>query len=164
MSQKIRCKCCGRLVSGNPRINNQQYCNDKDCQRARKAGWQRKKMASDKAYQLDQRDRQRRWRQAHPDYYREYRKRNSDYTDRNRKQQRQRDRAKNRGDLAKMDASISKADSNLQPHYLQPHLAKMDTSDSGKPCSIIEIEEFVLPDHLAKMDTKVRNFILIPVS
>lgn len=164
MTTMIRCKNCGELVPANNRIKNQRYCKKEACQRARKAEWQRKKLATDPDYWFNQRDCQRKWRKAHPGYYRDYRKRKPDYTKRNRKRQRDRDRMKNGGDLAKMDALNSKGNNDLKAYYLHPHLAKMDASDTGKPCSIIEIEEFTLPGPLAKMDTIGRHLILIPIS
>jgi len=69
------CKACRRIHPVNPRNLNQQYCNRADCQRARKREWQRKKRASDPDYRQNQIDAQQRWRDRHPGYWQEYRKR-----------------------------------------------------------------------------------------
>jgi len=69
------CNACRRIQPVNPRNPNQKYCNRADCQRARKREWQRKKRATDPDYRQNQIDCQKRWRELHPDYWREYRKR-----------------------------------------------------------------------------------------
>jgi hypothetical protein len=51
-------------------------------------------MATDPDYKGNQRDAQKVWRDANPDYYKEYRKKNDAYTKKNRT--RQADRNKNR--------------------------------------------------------------------
>lgn len=68
------CNACHRIQPVNPRNPNQQYCNRADCQRARKRAWQRKKRASDPDYRQNLIDAQKRWREHHPDYWRQYRK------------------------------------------------------------------------------------------
>ncbi|MDD2468648.1 MAG: hypothetical protein PHI97_32120 [Desulfobulbus sp.] len=68
------CKACRGTRPINPRNPNQKYCNHADCQRARKREWQRKKRASDPDYRQNQNDCQKRWREQHPHYWREYRK------------------------------------------------------------------------------------------
>jgi hypothetical protein len=83
MAAKIQCVNCGRLVDGNPRIKNQQYCNEKDCQRARKLKWQKEKLASDPDYQANQRASQIDWHKRNPDFYKEYRRKHPDYRRRN---------------------------------------------------------------------------------
>ena len=70
---------CGRLFNPNPRVKNQRYCSEKECQRAWKRLWQRRKLATDPDYKANQADSQKTWREKHPDYWREYRERNPDY-------------------------------------------------------------------------------------
>ena len=68
------CNACHRTQPVNPRSPKQEYCNRADCQRARKREWQRKKRATDPDYRQNQNDCQKRWRERHPEYWREYRK------------------------------------------------------------------------------------------
>jgi len=69
MNTRNCCKNCRRIIDQpNPRIENQQYCKRKKCQRARKRRWQKRKMATDKDYQLNQKASQRKWRENNPDY------------------------------------------------------------------------------------------------
>ena len=55
-------------VLSNPRVKTQRFCSDKACQRARKAQWQRDKLATDPDYRANQRDCQYRWQHQHPQY------------------------------------------------------------------------------------------------
>ena len=129
MNQKIRCANpqCRRLFHPNPRVKNQQYCDKKDCQRARKRRWQRQKMKDDPDYQDDHRDAQQCWIEQNRDYWRRYRALHPDYVKRNRLLQRKRDRK--RRDLAKMDALGDFSPVKAGSYYLIPakeNLAKMD--------------------------------------
>jgi len=120
---------CRRNFLPNPRVKNQRYCNRKDCQRVRKTLWQREKMANDPDYKATQRDCRKRWLKQNPDYWREYRIRNPQYTEHNRLLQKKRDRKRRLDNLAKMDAleRVSRLESGT--YYLMPEgvdLAKMD--------------------------------------
>jgi hypothetical protein len=130
MNQKIRCAnpLCRRLFLPNPRVKNQRYCDKRDCQRARKARWQRHKMKDDPDYRDDHRDGQHAWMEKNRDYWRGYRSRHPDYVKRNRLLQRQRDRR--RRDLAKMGALGEISPVKPGSYYLIPargNLAKMDS-------------------------------------
>ena len=74
MKTMIKCANCGRMVTANPRVKNQKYCNRKACQRVRKNKWKQSKIASDPDYKNDQRDYHKQWIEQHPGYYRNYRK------------------------------------------------------------------------------------------
>jgi hypothetical protein len=54
--------------------------------------WKQSKIASDPDYKNDQRDYLKQWIEQHPGYYRNYRKQNPDYCDRNRELQKKRDK------------------------------------------------------------------------
>lgn len=47
MNRTIRCAHCRCLVLSNPRVTTQRFCSNKAGQRARKAQWQRDKLATD---------------------------------------------------------------------------------------------------------------------
>jgi len=102
-----RCIHCGDEFEPDPRVKNHRYCKKKECRRARRALWQREKLQIDVDYRDNQRECWKEWYERHPDYYRGYRKRNMDYTEKNRQMQRQRNilRRKNGRDkvIAKMD-------------------------------------------------------------
>jgi hypothetical protein len=46
--------------------HNQNYCNNKECQRARKSLWQKIKIKEDSAYKDNQKDALHCWREKHP--------------------------------------------------------------------------------------------------
>jgi hypothetical protein len=126
--KQIRCAHCGCLFDPNPRVKNQRYCSEKECQRARKRLWQKQKLATDPDYKANQRDCQKTWRDNNPDYWREYRERNEKYTERNRNRQRERRRG---GGVAKMDASGMDLALESGIYYIVPEsadVAKMDAS------------------------------------
>jgi hypothetical protein len=152
MNRKIRCACashadrcahCRRLFLSDPRVKDQHFCGRKACQRARKALWQRQKMANDPDYRANQRDCQTSWQKEHPDYWCKYRSRRRDYCERNRLLQKHRDSKKHRlHDLAKMDASGSFSFVKPGTYYLIPEVGQS----------------------LAKMDALSQKFHLIPVT
>ena len=136
--QKRHCKGCGRLFPVCPRVANHRYCKKTKCKRARKREWQRKKLSQDKAYRENKHDAQKRWAQAHPDYWSKYREDHPAYTKGNRDKQvvRNRLRRQKRANasiltpIAKMDA-ISKQHTDFSGIYkLSPvqgqGIAKMD--------------------------------------
>ena len=105
------CVCCKRKFVPNPRLCNQQYCSRSECQRARKRKWQREKLAKDSAYRDNQAAAQREWCSRNKGYWRDYRRRNPVYTERNRIGQRERNRLRRSGpEIAKMDALIVEID------------------------------------------------------
>ncbi|MCJ7684222.1 MAG: hypothetical protein MUO68_08000 [Desulfobacteraceae bacterium] len=52
--EKILCVYCGDLFDPSPRHKNQIACKKPQCQRAKKAGWQRHKMKIDLVYNASQ--------------------------------------------------------------------------------------------------------------
>jgi hypothetical protein len=130
MNLTIRCANphCRRLFHPNARVKNQRYCDKRDCQRARKARWQRHKMRDDPDYRDDHRDGQQAWIERNRDYWRRYRSLHPEYVKRNQLLQKERDRR--RQDLAKMDTLGEISPVKPGSYYLIPakeDLAKMDT-------------------------------------
>ncbi len=113
-ARKRRCKNCRCMFDINPKIPDQLYCKNKECQRARKNAWQRMKMTTDADYRKNQAAACRRWQEKNPGYWKQYRNKNQTYTCNNREQQRQRNRSQTTAQdsdasiltpIAKMDAS-----------------------------------------------------------
>jgi hypothetical protein len=109
MQKRKRCrnKDCGELFTPCPQVPHQEYCSKKECQRARKREWNRKKLASDEDYREARRDAQKNWREKNPDYWKQYRARQKDYVQKNRLQQQTRNRKRQQVDL---DNRIAKTD------------------------------------------------------
>ena len=134
---KRRCEACGERFTPCRHVPNQQYCSKPACQRERRRRWQRKKLQRDPDYRANQSAAQRRWRERHRDYWRNYRRTHPDYTARNREQQRQRNRNRERRvasptapPIANMDVyqektSIPSGTYRLIPEA-RPGVAKMD--------------------------------------
>jgi hypothetical protein len=111
MAERRKCKHCLKGFRPRPQNHDQEYCSEQACQRARKRIWQKKKLLADPDYQANQKASQICWQEKNPNYWQEYRKRNPDYTVRNRDLQRERNRRRREQDtgespIAKMDALI----------------------------------------------------------
>jgi len=100
-----RCASCDQIFRPRAQVPHQRYCALAACQRERRRRWQQSKLRSDADYRANQVLAQRAWADGHGDYWREYRTKHPDYTDRNRVEQRRRDRRRRATRLAKMDAS-----------------------------------------------------------
>ena len=130
---EIPCVHCGKFFI--PRNRKQNYCTKADCQRARKAAWQRYKMKNDVDYRFQQQLSNEKWVNKTPGYWTRYRQRNPDKAERNRALQHIRNRRNRQTDqapccpvIAKMDARKSYDFDLLGQFYLVPVIAKMDVS------------------------------------
>jgi hypothetical protein len=127
--EQIQCVHCGDFFDRSPRHKNQTACKKPECQKAKKAAWQRFKMKTDPDYRAGQRHSWKQWARENPDYWRRYRKKNPEKAERNRTLQAIRNRkARGSKDLGKMDASKSYCFETLGQFWLIPLIAKMDTS------------------------------------
>ncbi len=103
---------CRELFTPCPQVPNQEYCSKKECQRARKREWNRKKLETDADYRKVRQESQERWRKKNPDYWKKYRARREDYVHRNRQQQQARNRKRQQNALgnriAKTDECLEK--------------------------------------------------------
>jgi len=129
MKTNDRCAHCRQVFVPNPRLKHQKYCGHHVCQNARKAKWQRQKMALDSDYQLNQKDAQHQWQEKNVDYWNKYRQSHPEYCERNRQLQKLRDAKRRAQRLAKMDALNRFKPVNPGTYYLVPlgpDLAKMD--------------------------------------
>lgn len=97
MSARRRCAACGKLFKVLPQVPDQSYCAEPACQRERRKLWQRIRRAEDPDYRDNQARAQEAWLERNPDYWRDYRRRNPEYTERNR--ERQRTRSQERRDV-----------------------------------------------------------------
>lgn len=136
MSARRRCAACGVNFKVLPQVPDQSYCPSDACQRERRKLWQRERRARDLDYRENQARAQEAWLARNPGYWREYRRRNPEYAQRNRERQRERarERARERVDpgVAKTAASDVAAliASGLYTITVVAvnHVAKMDSS------------------------------------
>ena len=110
--QKRRCRACRRMFVPKAQAPGQCFCGDERCQKERRRCWQKMKRRSDADYRDNERRAQRSWTERHSQYWQDYRREHPEYTERNRRQQRDRDRCRREAEaasrvLANGDASPS---------------------------------------------------------
>jgi len=143
--EQIPCVYCGDFFDPSPRHKNQTACKKQECQKARKAAWQRHKMKHDPVYRANQKSSHQKWLKSKPGYWKDYRKRNPGNAERNRILQTLRNRKARSCPMgAKMNASL---------------IAKMDSSESD---NFQILGQFWLVPAIAKMDSLKVNIIKIP--
>ncbi len=123
----IPCSCC--CIFFVPRNGLQGFCSKPECQKARKALWQKQKLATDPEYKKGQDLANQKWLAQNPDYYKNYLQKNPEKADRNRALQRIRNHKKQPVKaicIAKMDVRKSCNQSLLGQFWLVPTIAKMD--------------------------------------
>lgn len=104
--REIFCSNCAELFTPSSRHGNQTFCMKPQCRKARKASLQREKMKTDPDYRADQKLSKKKWSASRPDYWKEYRKDNSDKAERNRLLQTVRNGKRKKGkEAATRDAS-----------------------------------------------------------
>ena len=144
--EQIQCIYCGDFFDPSPRHKNQPACKKTQCQKEKKASWQRHKMRIDPVYAAGQKISQKQWAKAHPGYWKEYRRNHPQSAQRNRVLQAIRNRkAISSPSNAKMNASL---------------IAKMDASNSD---NFEVLGQFWLIPVIAKMDSLKVNIIEIPI-
>jgi hypothetical protein len=129
--EPILCVYCGDLFDPSPRHKNQIACQNPECQKAKKAEWQRHKLKTDPVYRESQKISQKQWVRANPGYWKTYRQSHPEKVQRNRALQNLRNKkARSLGSvrplIAKMDASKSYSFEALGQFWLVPVIAKMD--------------------------------------
>ena len=72
MSKSRRCPYCQCSFLPSVYRPQQVVCSQAECQRQRRSDYHRQKLRTDPEYGQVARDSQRKWRQAHPDYLRQY--------------------------------------------------------------------------------------------
>jgi hypothetical protein len=95
-----RCRFCQKTFRPSPYQQRQAVCSEPSCQRQRRSEYRQRKLAADAEYRQVCRDSSRKWRAAHPDYWKQYREKNPQSVDRNREQQKRRDHKRHLRHLA----------------------------------------------------------------
>lgn len=131
--EQIPCLGCSCFFT--PRNRCQMHCSEPECQKKRKAIWQKTKKKKDPEYRESQKLSNEKWLISRPDYYKDYRKRTPKKTERNRLLQKVRNRRlrENREPLnliliAKMDARKSLEINTFHEFWFIPAIAKMDAA------------------------------------
>lgn len=85
------CRYCRQAFQPSKYRPDQSVCSAVACQRQRRTEYHRQKLAADAEYAQVVRDSQRKWRETHTDYQRQYRQKNPAAAEQNREKQQQRD-------------------------------------------------------------------------
>ena len=88
------CQHCGRTCRCNPHIKNQNYCSSRACQNARRNLTNKTRARKSSESRSLRQSRNKRWRDTFPahEYQKEYRENHSDYVQRNRELQKERNK------------------------------------------------------------------------
>ena len=84
----------------------QSVCSRPECQRRRRADYHRQKIRVDCEYAQVVRDSQKKWREAHPGYWKQYRQQHPEAAQRNRQRQQRRDQKRRLQNLAKNNLAL----------------------------------------------------------
>jgi len=131
--ESIPCPACNTFFV--PRNKSQEFCSNSKCQRARKALWQKQKLATDPDYEAAQRLSNNKWFKNNPEYWKNYRTRNPKKAERNRSLQTIRNMKKRENQdsqsskhvvIAKMDSGKCSKDKLSGEYWFVPTNAKMD--------------------------------------
>lgn len=85
------CPYCQQTFEPSQRRPDQRVCSRPECQARRRSNYRRSKRQTDPEYAQVVRDSRRKWREAHPEYQKNYWQSHPDRAARNREQQHQRD-------------------------------------------------------------------------
>lgn len=130
--ESVPCFHCATMFI--PRNRKQYCCSRPECQRARKADWQRIKMKTNPDYRTSQKLSKQKWADKNPGYWKNYRDRNPEKAERNRMLQTIRNRRRaavkksDDGPIAKMDVRINMHFQPIGQFWLVPLIAKMDAT------------------------------------
>ena len=101
MSRSCRCPYCQQWFTASLYRPQQVICSQAECQRRRRREYHRQKLASDAEYRQVARESQKKWREAHPNYLRQYRAEHPAAVTSNRQRQQVRDQKPRLAFLAK---------------------------------------------------------------
>ena len=106
MSTFCRCPYCQQWFTPSVYRPQQVVCSKAECQRRRRREYHRQKLASDAEYRQVAHESQKKWRDAHPDYLRQYRAEHPAAVTRNRQRQQVRDQKPRLAFLAKNNLAL----------------------------------------------------------
>lgn len=120
-----RCPYCHESFEPSKFRPDQRVCSGAPCQRRRRADYHRGKIGADADYAQVVRDSQKKWRDTHPDYHRDYRAAHPEAVEQNRRQQRQRDCKQHLGNLVKNNLALDLTASCSEAWLIGPAAADL---------------------------------------
>ena len=100
------CRYCQQIFQPSIYRPQQSVCSQPDCQRQRRSDYHRERIRNDAAYAEDVRASQKKWREAHSEYWKQYRQQHPASAERNCQQQRHRDQKRRLLNLAKNNLAL----------------------------------------------------------
>ena len=114
------CRYCQQLFPPSKFRRDQSVCGQPDCQRKRRRDDHRHRLETDAEYAQVVRDSRRKWRQAHPEYLKNYRQTHGAQVERNRQQQRRRDLKRRLQNLAKNNLALDLKQTDAEIYLFAP--------------------------------------------
>lgn len=120
MSQTRDCRYCQQPFEPSIYRPQQSVCSQPDCQCRRRTDYHREKIRRDSVYAQVVRDSRKKWRDTHPGYCRQYRRRHPEAAEHNRRQQHRRDQKRRLRNLAKNNVALDLKRSAAEVWLLGP--------------------------------------------
>ncbi len=129
MGKSRHCPFCQCLFLPSVYRPQQVVCSKPECQHQRRADYHRQKLRTDPEYRQVARDSQRKWRQAHPDYLRQYLAQHVEAVERNRQQQQLRDQKRRIRLLEKNNLAWDLKRSAAEVWLVRPQLKNLEKNN-----------------------------------
>jgi hypothetical protein len=129
LSKTRRCPYCHRPFLPAVYRPQQVVCSQAECQRQRRTDYHRQKLRTDPVYRQVAQDSQRKWRQAHPDYLRQYLAQHADTVERNRQQQQLRDQKRRFRLLEKNNLALDLKRSAVEVWLVDPRVRNLEKNN-----------------------------------
>jgi hypothetical protein len=126
-----RCRYCEKSFRPSKFQPRQTVCSDADCQRQRRTEYHKEKIASDPEYRQVCQDSSRKWRAAHPGYWKQYRENHPASSEQNREQQKARDRKQRLRQLANNTSALDLKHSAAQVWLVGPGAVDLANNNSA---------------------------------
>ena len=107
----------------------QSVCSQALCQRQRRRDYHRRKLVTDEVYRKVAQDSQKKWRQAHPAYMRQYRTEHPEVVVRNRQRQQVRDQKPRLAFLEKNNLALDLKRSVAQVWLVGPGVVQLEKNN-----------------------------------
>lgn len=119
------CRYCEQTFQASIYHPQQSVCSQPECQRRRQRDYHRNKIRDDAQYAETVRNSQSKWREQHPDYWKQYRQRRPEAAEHNREQQRRRDRQRRLENLAKNNLALDLKSTVSEVWFVGPAVADL---------------------------------------
>jgi len=120
-----RCRYCAENFVPSIFHHAQNVCSSPECQKRRKRDDHRARYCSDSEYRLICRESDRKWRDCHSNYQRNYRQQHPAYVEQNRRAQHRRDRKRKVKDLVKNNLAFDVKSASADVWLVGPQLGDL---------------------------------------